>query len=184
MKGIVFSEFLEMVEQTFGFETANNIVEAVDLPSGGVYSSVGKYDHKEMVTLVKNLSRETDTPVPDLLQTFGGYLFGTFTSNYAHLIERSKDAFEFLQRIEEEVHVEVLKLYPDAELPTFRTEMLGPDTLQMDYQSDRAMGDLAHGLIAACADHFNESVTITTSEVREDGKYVRFLVSRTSGDHV
>lgn len=178
MKGIVFSEFMEMVEQEFGFDTVNEIVEAANLPSGGVYTAVGRYDHKEMVALVKTLSQQTAQPVANLLQAFGGYLFGTFESKYAHLLAGARDAFDFLERIEEEVHVEVLKLYPDAELPTFRTQRLDADTLQMDYHSDRAMGDLAHGLIAACARHFNESVTIAAEPIQADGKYVRFIITR------
>ena len=32
MKGIVFTEFLEMVEDQFGLETVDDIIEAADLP--------------------------------------------------------------------------------------------------------------------------------------------------------
>ncbi|MEL7340130.1 MAG: heme NO-binding domain-containing protein, partial [Bacteroidota bacterium] len=55
MKGIVFTEFLEMVEDTFGFETADNIVSQAELPSGGVYTAVGTYPALEMVSLVGKL---------------------------------------------------------------------------------------------------------------------------------
>ena len=52
MKGIVFTEFLEMVETKFGLETVDNIIENSDLKSEGIYTSVGTYDFNEMVTPV------------------------------------------------------------------------------------------------------------------------------------
>ncbi len=52
MKGIVFTEFLEMVEEKFSPELADRIVEEAELPSGGVYTTVGTYNHGEMIKLV------------------------------------------------------------------------------------------------------------------------------------
>lgn len=49
MKGIVFVEFLEMVESTFSAEMADDIIDACDLSSGGAYTSVGTYPHSEIV---------------------------------------------------------------------------------------------------------------------------------------
>ena len=52
MKGVVFTEFVEMVEARFGLPMLDRIIEAAQLPSGGAYSAVGTYDHGEMVQLV------------------------------------------------------------------------------------------------------------------------------------
>ena len=35
MKGIVFTEFLEMVEEKYGYEVVDQIIEESKLPSGG-----------------------------------------------------------------------------------------------------------------------------------------------------
>ena len=40
MKGIVFTEFLEMVEEKFDLETLDKIIINSKLPSEGVYTSV------------------------------------------------------------------------------------------------------------------------------------------------
>jgi hypothetical protein len=74
MKGIVFTEFLEMVEDTFGLETTDTIIENSKLPSEGIYTSVGTYDFNEMVSLLTSLSEEVNIPANDLLYTFGLYL--------------------------------------------------------------------------------------------------------------
>ena len=178
MKGIVFTEFLEMVETEFGMDMVNDLLESTQLESGGVYSAVGTYHHKEMVSLVVELSNRSGMGLPDLLKAFGKYLFNTFKTAYAPMFESSTDGFDFLQRIDQEIHVEVLKLYPDAELPSFRTECLSDKVLQMDYRSDRAMGALAYGLIEACGEHYNEGFDIVMEPQTEDGKYVRFLITK------
>ena len=178
MKGIVFTEFLEMVETEFGMDMVNDLLESTQLESGGVYSAVGTYHHKEMVSLVVELSNRSGMGLPDLLKAFGKYLFNTFKTTYAPMFESATDGFDFLQRIDQEIHVEVLKLYPDAELPSFRTKCLSDKVLQMDYRSDRAMGALAYGLIEACGEHYNEGFDIVMEPQTEDGKYVRFLITK------
>ena len=48
MKGIVFREFLEMVESTFGDEMSEKLVEDNDLASGGISVS---YTHLTLPTI-------------------------------------------------------------------------------------------------------------------------------------
>lgn len=176
MKGIVFTEFFEMVEQKFDYEMVDSLISTTDLPSGGIYTSVGTYSHTEMVNLVVNLSKQTNIPLPDLLRTFGGYLFKTFTKTYHHFIKNAPDSFTFLASIHDYIHVEVKKLYPDAELPHF--DIIRPDenTLVMNYSSARKMSDLAYGLIEGCLEYYNEKVLITKEELAEDGSLVKFVI--------
>jgi len=44
MKGIVFTEFLELVENKFGLEMLDAIIEASNLESEGVYTRIGTYN--------------------------------------------------------------------------------------------------------------------------------------------
>lgn len=180
MKGIVFTEFLEMVEETFSADVADDIIEDSDLPSGGAYTAVSTYDHAELVALVASLSKKTDVPVPDLVRTFGRHLLGRFAVLFPHFFEVDS-AFAFLQSIENHIHVEVRKLYPDAELPHFDCREIGNDQLEMIYRSSRSFGDLALGLIEGCGEHFGESLSIETEELPSDeGSRVRFVLTRES----
>src|SRR5262245_35992633 len=52
MKGVVFTEFLEMVGAKFGEDMVDDVILACELPSGGAYTSVGTYDHQELFALV------------------------------------------------------------------------------------------------------------------------------------
>ena len=179
MKGIVFCEFVEMMEQEFSGEMADEIISGAQLESGGAYTTVGTYDHHEMLTLVTRLSEKTGMPVPDLINAFGRYLFGRFFELYPAFFEGVDGAFSFLDRIEEHVHVEVRKLYPDAELPTFATSRPDDDTMVMVYQSKRPFADLAHGLIEGCITHYGESVNVESEDLSNDGRtHVRFTLTR------
>ena len=179
MKGIVFCEFVEMMEQEFSGEMADEIISGAQLESGGAYTTVGTYDHHEMLTLVTRLSEKTGMPVPDLINAFGRYLFGRFSELYPAFFEGVDGAFSFLDRIEEHVHVEVRKLYPDAELPTFDTSRVGDDTMVMVYQSTRPFADLAHGLIEGCIAHYGDPVDVQMEDLSGEGRtHVRFTLKR------
>jgi len=178
MKGIVFTEFLEMVESEYGYEMVDNIINKSDLPSGGVYTSVGTYAFSEMGMLLHNLSKDTNLSMPQLLNAFGKYLFHTFVKNYPAFFEAAPNAFKFLESIEDYIHVEVKKLYPDAELPTFDTRYLSPTKLEMIYKSERRMADFAEGLIEKTLEHYGEEAQIEKENITENGSQVRFTITK------
>jgi hypothetical protein len=165
MKGIVFREFLDMVEDRFGMDLVDRIIEEADLPSGGAYTTVATYDHHEIIRLVDRLHRATGMPIPDLLRTFGHYLFGRFYGLYPAFFAGVDSAFTMLEQVESIIHVEVRKLYPDAELPSFDTSRPDPDRLVMLYRSQRPFADVAEGLIRGCIDHFGEDIEVRREDL-------------------
>jgi hypothetical protein len=184
VKGIVFTEFLDMVETRFTPEVADHMITAAAVPSSGAYTAVGTYDYREMVQLVAQLSTLTSIPVPKLLHTFGVYLFGRFVAAYPALFASMPSAFSFLERIEDHIHVEVRKLYPDAELPTFTCDTSTPGRLTMLYRSTRPFADLAEGLIAGCIAHFGEPIRMHRDDVTNShGTYVRFVLTKQDSPH-
>jgi hypothetical protein len=174
MKGIVFTELLEMIEDKFGYKLVDQLLQESNLPSGGIYTAIGTYDHAEMVTLVNKLSQQTNIPVPDLLRSYGQYMFTSFTRSYRPFVDRADSAFSLLSSVQHYVHVEVRKLYPDAELPHFTIEQPAENHLRMHYISERKLADFAHGLIEGCLATFGEKATITKTILVEDGSQVLF----------
>jgi hypothetical protein len=82
MKGIVFTE---MIENEFGLSMLDEIIETSDLPSKGIYTSVGTYSHHEMVILLVRFSELTKIPIPEALRMFVYRLFHCFFNQYPHL---------------------------------------------------------------------------------------------------
>ncbi len=181
MKGLIFTEFLEMVESRFGLETLDKVLYSGELKSDGVYTAVGTYDHAELVELVKRLGHITRTPEPELLRDFGIYLFGVFARNYSELFGRIRSSLDFFENIDRYIHVEVAKLYPDAELPRFSFDRVSENQIVMLYESERRMGDFAVGLMLGCAAYFNETITVQQEDLSNgDGSRIKFTVTRVS----
>lgn len=177
MKGIVFTEFLDFVDEQSSLETTERLIEMSDLPSGGQYTAVGTYDSAEMATLVSNLSSLTGTPVPELFRGFGQALFERLASTNPKFLEGVGSTMEFLPRVQDVVHVEVRKLYPDAELPTFDCNMSAPGVMRMSYRSPRELDDLAEGLILGCIAHFGDDLDLTKDPGRQDLHETIFTLS-------
>lgn len=181
MKGVVFTEFFEFVEDRFSLDIAEQLIESSDLPSKGIYTSVGTYDHGEMVTLISNLATIVETEVPDLLKEFGRHLLRQFVAKFPAFFEGISSAFDFLPKVESYVHIEVKKLYPDAELPTFSCFSPSFDQLQMTYISDRNLPDLAEGLILGCLEHFREPMEMARNSVTGNPQATLFTITRAKG---
>jgi hypothetical protein len=178
MKGIVFTQFLEMVEERYSPAIADRILLAAQLPSGGAYTAVGTYDHGEIWSLVCELSKVIDVPVPDLFRAYGEYLFGHFVAAYPHCLGSAASAFDVLQGLDSMIHREVCRLYPDAELPRFDVIERTPHQMTLIYQSARHFADLAEGLIRACGRHFGQTLALTRETLAaEGGSRVRFTLA-------
>jgi hypothetical protein len=181
MKGMVFTEFLEMVEDRFSPEIADQIIDETDLDSGGAYTRIGTYDHREMIALVDRLSALTGVSVTELLQVYGRHLFGRFSASYPIFFEDVHSIFDFLPRVHAYIHVEVRKLYPDAELPVLEAEQPTPDQLRLTYRSKRPFSPLAEGLIRGCIDHYGEAVEVETIDLSDgSGHAATFVLTRTA----
>ncbi len=174
MKGIIFTEFLEMVEEQFGMEIADNIIEHSELQSGGIYTSIGTYDFNEMVALISELHKEVGIPVNDLLYTFGKYLFDGLGTAHPEVIANYSNPIGLLYSIEDHIHVHVKKLYPDAELPTFHILEKSERHLSMIYSSSRGLYALAQGLIEKTFEHFDTTSQVTYELLEKDGTRVKF----------
>lgn len=164
MKGVVFTELFDLVESAHGYEILDRVIEKCELENQGGYTSVGTYSCSELVKIVSALSEELQTPIPDLVRMFGGHLFGRFFERHSDHLNQFESAFDLLLAVEDIIHVEVRKLWPNAELPTFEYPEIGPNRLMMNYQSTRPFADLCEGLIVACIEHYGESIEV----VRED----------------
>lgn len=180
MKGMVFTEFLAMVGQQCSEDMVDDIIDDADLPHGGAYTAVGTYPFGEMVTLIVALSKRTGLPVTELIHRFGYYLFGRFNSLYPDFIISQPDTMSLLASIESIIHVEVRKLYPDAELPSFEVESQTPQALSLIYRSPRCLADLASGLIEGALQHYKETdqIKVGREQLDDAGNAVRFKLER------
>lgn len=179
MKGIVFVELLRMAESVVGEDAVDEVLDKANLESDGAFSSVGNYPCRELLTLVDAFGEYLNAPPEALQVKFGHWMFGRFVDGYPIFFEGKEDVFDMLEAIENEVHVEVRKLYPEVELPSFATERKNPQQLQMVYDSDRPLMHFCFGLIEACIEHFKEPADVTMVEQSTEDKFrAEFLITK------
>jgi Haem-NO-binding len=178
MKGIVFSEFLDMVDEKYSIEMSERLIDEVNPPSGGAYTTVGTYDPQEIFDMVAKLSEISSMPVSDLLKAFGSHLLKRFVVIFPEFFVDATSTLDFLSKVESYVHLEVKKLYSDAELPSFTCVSPHPNRLEMTYRSTRNLPDLAEGLILGTAEHFGERIQVKRSILPEDNSAELFIITK------
>jgi len=80
-----------------------------------------------------------------------------------------------LTQIDNHIHVEVQKLYPDAELPKF-TYTRSDQQLQLDYVSPRPLAAVAQALVGACIKYFGKQETLVSSTIAKNQKSASFVI--------
>lgn len=169
MKGIVFTNFRDFIEKNFGMETWDEILQEVQPESGGIYTGIENYSDQEMMALVKCACQKKNLPMADAVTLFGKFLFWSLLRGYPEAIKPGMTLKDFLKTIDGVIHVEVRKLYANAQLPTIHYEDPGPNELVMLYYSPRKLCHLALGLIESAAEHFQEKITMTQPLCMHEG---------------
>ena len=82
MKGVVFVELLNMAESIAGEETVDAILDECPLENGGAFTVVGNYPCSELMIMVQAFSEKLDTPVSELQNKFGRWMFMRFSEGY------------------------------------------------------------------------------------------------------
>ena len=175
MKGIIFTEFLDMVERDFGIETLDAILSKAKL--SGVYTSVGTYPDSEMNNLVQALSGVLNKDVNVLHEYFGKSLFHGLLKNYPSFFSDNISLFEFINSIHDHIHVEVKKLYPDAVLPDIIVQNQSDSQITILYSSSRKYGNIAKGLLLSTIEYFNVKASLKEKKLSESGDEVLFNIT-------
>lgn len=175
MLGIVFTEFLGQVKNTCSPGMLDHIIEESGVD--GDFAELGHYPHQDMAALVLALSQRTGEPAATILERFGKHLFGQLCRRHSWLVACVTDSLDFLQGVEQTIHAEMRKLYPQAELPRIDSDRLSPDTLRLTYGSRRCLAPLALGMIRGCAEYFGESLHVEI-DGRLSAASVTFIIRR------
>src|SRR5262245_20814274 len=168
MKGILFTDFVELMERELPAAAAQVEVRA--------YSPLGSYPEDELLALVARAGKAAGLPVSDVLRRFGAQLFRTLATIYPVFLDGVGSAFELLGGIETYVHGEVKKLYPDAEFPRFEVQA-SSGNLELVYRSRRPLADVAEGMIRGCIAWFGDRVDLDRKDIEAaDGRAARFTL--------
>jgi len=167
MKGVVFDMLRDMVEEEYGLEGWNAVTE--EAGSDGLYNSTQTYPDEEMQALIAAAVKVSGVKPETLVFNFGEYMAGEFYQRFPGFFDSHDNLLDFIYSVDQIVHMEVRKLYPDANLPTFSYERNSPNEMTLNYSSPRKLCWLAEGLVSGSAKHYGACIEMHHSPCMHEG---------------
>ncbi len=177
MKGVIRTQLIEMVEDKYGFDTCDEMIN--DSGVDGIYTQAGNYPSNDMFAMIKALSTLVDISIEDLIFTYGEHLFSVLIKIYPKSISSYNNSFEFISNVEEVIHPEVKKLYPDSDLPSFEMISINNNEMKIIYKSSKPLMGLAKGLMTGCIKYYEENIDISYDKPRYDNNMYQSLFTLT-----
>ena len=110
----------------------------------------------------------------------GRFTFNELARRYPQLLAKYATSFECIYEVDQTIHRNVRKLYPDAELPTINAQLDDSgETLRLAYESRRPLMHFARGLLHGCAEFFGEKIVVDMTDLSDGaGTVARFVIRR------
>lgn len=157
MKGVLFNVVQEVVEDAFGPDAWDEIVRRSG--AEGAYTSLGSYPDAELGAIVSAAADVAGLTEPETLVFVGRKGFGRLVGRHGDLLDGADTWMDVLSQLDGIIHPEVQKIYPDAEVPTFRASA-HDGSMQLRYESSRHLCPLAEGLILGVGEHFRTDLAV------------------------
>lgn len=158
MKGFVFNLLEKFVDQQFGNGVFDQHCEQIDLKTKEPFVGPGTYPDSDLFLIFNSVISKYSLKAPQVLRGFGKFLFPALAKLVPEYIEKDKGLFNFLERVDRIIHIEVKKLYHGAVLPKFRFLRINENEMQIQYESERKLCFLMEGLILEAAKEFKEDI--------------------------
>ena len=173
MKGVIFNVVEEVIHELFDADTWDDLLDAAELD--GAYTALGNYADTELLGIVAAACQATGMSADEVLRTVGHYALPKLAARVPDSLTDAPDAFSFIRKVNDIIHPEVLKIYPDSIPPAFAFEDHA-DGLVVQYRSVRHLPALAEGLLSGMSLLFDEEISVTAIEPGSEGE-PRFLVT-------
>lgn len=158
MKGVVFRMLEEFVIREAGPESWESLLEGTPLQTTEPFVGPGTYPDADFFALVKGAAARLEVPMPTAVRAFGRFCLPRLMSAVPGLTDRYRTPKELLLALDGTIHVEVRKLWRDANPPRFACTDTGPGKLDMEYESSRGLCGFLEGLLDGTADRFGTSI--------------------------
>jgi len=175
--GIIFAEFKKFIVVTADTETWIKVQFSAGLEHKRYLASEA-YPDQELVDLVRAGSQLLNKPASLLLESFGEFIVPDLLSIYHAFIKSEWTALDVIEKAESTIHKTVRLEDPTASPPVLQVERLGPDEVQIIYNSERRLCSVAKGIIRGVGKHYGEALRIEEKDCMLRGaKACTLLVS-------
>ena len=167
MKGILFNVVEDVVTEAMSADAWDDVVEAAGVD--GSYTSLATYPDSDLNALVAAIAAAADLSAEQTLTLAGRLGFKHLATRNPHLLDGIDGWQQLVESLDDIIHPEVRKIYPDAEVPGFATTEIDGG-LRVVYTSRRQLCALAEGLIIGGGEWFGCELTVEHERcVRQGG---------------
>jgi hypothetical protein len=160
MKGYIFTEFLEMVEDRYGFVLMDRIILNANLESDGVYTSVGSYPQKELIELMKQLSIEIKEDIKTIMMYTGERIYNTSLNTFNKKLLLLEMNFPFIERLKNYLTNECRSIFNNDEILNVKFTSEENSLIAHFEFKEVETSLLMEGIIKGCISVMGESVNI------------------------
>ncbi len=176
MKGEIFNLFETFVSENFGEETFENVYDASHpkLSTQDPYVGPGTYPDSDFFTLVTEAVSQLGITLERAAYAFGKYCFPKLVAKIPGYIDQHDHPKAFLLTVHDVIHVEVKKVFQNAQPPEFSYEDPSENELVMIYRSKRKLYSFAEGLFEGVAEHYGVPIKVNRTVISEQDGICRF----------
>ncbi len=167
MKGVVFNLLEDCVRKAHGDDKWDEVLERAGLL--GAYTSLATYPDAELGAIVGAASSTLGVSADDFMHWFAVEAAGVFAERFPGFFTPHSTTRSFLGALNDIIHPEVRKLYPNAETPRFELATDESGRLVMHYYSRRQLCRFAAGLVVGSAPRFGERATVEHRACTREG---------------
>lgn len=167
MKGVVFNIFEDFITKTFDLGTYNKVLDESDM-GDQVFVGPESYEDTKFLSLVGSAVKLSGLDLDVAVKAFGKFAFGRLATKLSYITDDYTDPKQLLLDLDSIIHVEVKKLYPDAETPDFNPILEG-DKVILNYTSKRNLCVFLEGLLEGMAEFYKVEVEVEKCSCMKNG---------------
>ena len=160
MKGFVLSGALSFLENLFDQDVVWDQMDYREIPKGGIYSPMIDYPDESLQKFIEHVAGFLNMPCSRLSKIMGIHLFAELLSLNPSWVEQAGNTFELLKSHGTALNEDMERAFPGFIGPSFDCFEFSSDRMKINYKSLFLPADVAEGLIAAAAIHYNENFFI------------------------
>lgn len=171
MKGVIALCLKEMVCKNFGQDKWDSACHGAGMKGNELILPLSDVDDKAVLTLVNEVCGVLGINLQQAADAFGDYWVNVYSQKMYKSYFKNKTAREFLLDMDK-VHIMVTKEMKNAHPPRFTFEWEDPNTLKMNYLSERGLVDFLVGLVKGVGKYYNEPLVV--NKVSDSAVRVKF----------
>ncbi len=171
MKGIIFNLLEDYIENTFGAGEYEEMLAGCPLSveDPELIVGPGTYPDRDFLAMVNWLALRNNRQDDEILRSFGRYSIIRLAERYPQFFNAYENPRDFLKSVGFIHHIEIRKLYKDAQTPEFSAEDHGEGRMRLRYRSKRHLCAFVEGLIDGLAEQYGRPITREKTSCSQSG---------------